>query len=149
MPSIPVAHSVILRETYENLSFIVEHISCNEHEWLICVDLMVVAILNGLQTGYTKFMCFLCKWDSRARSEHYICSAWPPQDSVLPGSHNIIHEPLVNLSIVGKFVPILPVSWGGNFSRWHENKCSECQCGKQASLLHSQLFPFPSIVLTG
>lgn len=95
MPSIPVAHSVILRETYENLSFILNCLHYKEHEWLICADLKVVAILNGLQTGYTKFMCFLCKWDSRAKAEHYTRSTWPARDSLTPGSHNVIHYPLV------------------------------------------------------
>ncbi|XP_076037944.1 uncharacterized protein LOC143030832 [Oratosquilla oratoria] len=95
MPSVPVAYSVILRETYENLAFILDRISYKEHEWLICADLKVVAILNGLQTGYTKFMCFLCKWDSRARSEHYIRSEWPSRESMTLGCHNVIHEPLV------------------------------------------------------
>ena len=64
-------------------------------KWQICADLKVVAILNGMQTGYTKYMCFLCKWDSRARSEHYVRSLWPPRDSFTPGSHNVIHKALV------------------------------------------------------
>ena len=95
MHSIPIAYSVILRETYENLEFILDRIKYNEHEWQICADLKVVAILNGMQTGYTKYMCFLCKWDSRARSEHYVRSLWPPRDSLTPGSHNVIHKALV------------------------------------------------------
>ena len=95
LPSIPLAHSVTLKETYEVLSFILDRIKYKEHEWLICADLKVVAILNGLQTGYTKYMCFICKWDSRARSEHYIRSEWPQRDSVSQGSHNVVHEPLV------------------------------------------------------
>ena len=37
---------------------------------------------------------------------------------------------------------------GGNFSSWQKRKCLECQCQNHASLLPSQLFPFPSIVLT-
>lgn len=41
-------------------------------------------------------MCFLCKWDSRARSEHYKTAIWPPRVTSQLGSHNVIHEPLVN-----------------------------------------------------
>ena len=40
-------------------------------------------------------MCFLCKWDSRAKSEHYERSEWPSRYSVTPRSYNVIHEPLV------------------------------------------------------
>lgn len=95
LPSIPVAHSVTLKETYEVLSFILAKIKYDEHQWLVCADLKVVAILSGLQSGYTKYMCFLCKWDSRARAEHYTRSEWPSRDSCTQGSHNVINEPLV------------------------------------------------------
>ena len=55
----------------------------------------------------------------------------------------------LNLSAAGKFTPILPanqaiISVVGK----KKKKCLECQCEKQESLLPSQLFPFPSIVLT-
>ena len=89
LPSIPVAHSVVLRENYENLAFILEKIKYEEHKWQICCDLKVVAILSGLQLGFTKYMCFLCKWNSRAKKEHYIRSEWEPGDGT-PGSHNVI-----------------------------------------------------------
>lgn len=95
LPSIPVAHSVVLKETYGNLDFILKSIKYTEHNWLICADLKVVAILSGLQLGYTKYMCFLCKWDSRSRKEHYIRKEWPMRDEQQIGSHNLIQEPLV------------------------------------------------------
>lgn len=95
LPSIPIAHSVTLRETYDNLAFILDRIKYKDHQWLICADLKVVAILNGLQSGYTKFMCFLCTWDSRMKSEHYTRRTWPPRETSKLGSHNVIHEPLV------------------------------------------------------
>ena len=95
LPSIPIAHSVTLRETYDNLAFILDRIKYKDHQWLICADLKVVAILNGLQSGYTKFMCFLCTWDSRMKSEHYTRRTWPPQETYKLGSHNVIHEPFV------------------------------------------------------
>lgn len=41
-------------------------INYNQHQWQLCGDLMVVALLLGLQTGYTKYCCFLCERDSRA-----------------------------------------------------------------------------------
>ena len=95
LPSIPVAHSVILKETYENLEFILKSINYVDHNWLICCDLKVVALLNGLQLGYTKFMCFLCEWNSRSRAEHYTRKEWPQRTEPRVGSHNVIREPLV------------------------------------------------------
>ena len=95
MHSIPIAYSVILRETYENLEFTLDRIKYNEHEWQICADLKVVANLNEMQTGHTKYMCFLCRWDRRARSEHKVSLLWPPRDSLTRGSHNVIHKALV------------------------------------------------------
>lgn len=66
-----------------------------DYQWLICSDLKVVAILNGLQSGYTKFMCFLCKWDSREKCKHYTRSIWSPRVNSELGFHNVIHKPLV------------------------------------------------------
>ena len=71
IPSVPVAHSIILKETYDNLAFILESIKYADHKWVICADLKVVALIRGPQTGYTKHMCFLCKCDSRAKDDHY------------------------------------------------------------------------------
>ena len=33
------------------------------HQWSICSDLKVVALLLGMQGVYTKNLCFLCLWD--------------------------------------------------------------------------------------
>ena len=33
----------------------------------------------GLQVGFTKFACFLCLWDNRADSKHYVKIKWHPQ----------------------------------------------------------------------
>ena len=53
---------------------------------------------------------------------------------------------------MGKFASILPISPSVNSAvgkkKKKKKKCLECQCQKQASLLPSQLFSFPSIALT-
>lgn len=69
--SIPVAQSTKLNETYEAVRFVLSNIKYEDHAWLICVDLKMVNFLLGQQSGFTKFPCFLCYWDSRARSEHW------------------------------------------------------------------------------
>lgn len=70
-PSVPVAYSVTMRETYQNLKEIPHCINYDQFKWAICTDFKVIALLTGLQSGYTKFCCFLCLWDSRSRDEHY------------------------------------------------------------------------------
>jgi len=69
--SIPVAHSTKLKETYDAVKLVLLKIKYDEHSWQICVDLKMVNFLLGQQSGFTKFPCFLCHWDSRARAEHW------------------------------------------------------------------------------
>ena len=35
-----------------------------------CGDFKVISMILGQQGGYTKFPCFLCEWDSRAKAKH-------------------------------------------------------------------------------
>lgn len=66
--SIPIAHAVIRHNGYT----LIKYIQYESHNWKICSDLKVVGMLCGMQGGYTKYCCFLCLWDSRAREHHYI-----------------------------------------------------------------------------
>jgi hypothetical protein len=70
LASIPLAHSTNLPESYETLKLVLEEIKYHEHEWQIYGDLKIIGLLLGLQRGYTKCLCFLCEWDSRARNKH-------------------------------------------------------------------------------
>ena len=75
--TIPTAHLVLAKETYESTKVVLELISYTEHQWIICVDLIVICLLLGQQNGYRKYPCFLCLWDSRARQEHWAQKEWP------------------------------------------------------------------------
>ena len=55
-------------------------------------------ILLGLQEGYTKFSCFICLWDSRAREQHWRQKEWPVREQMIPGEKNIQAQPLVERS---------------------------------------------------
>ena len=96
LPSVPVAYSTTLKENCITLQLILDRINSNTNRWLVCADLKVVAILAGLQLGYTKYCCFLCLWDSRARSEHYKKKHWPVRRDIEPGLHNVTALPLVS-----------------------------------------------------
>jgi hypothetical protein len=95
LPSIPIGHAVHMKETYGNMKLLLESIKYEDHKWQICGDLKVVALLLGMQLGYTKYCCFLCLWDSRDRKSHYIKDKWPSR-SLNPGERNVQNEPLVD-----------------------------------------------------
>ena len=71
LSSVPIAYRATTKESYKNLKTILTSVQYNDHKWHICADFKVVAMLTGLQSGYTKLCWFLCLWDSRARTEHY------------------------------------------------------------------------------
>ena len=70
-PSIPIAHSVHLKEGYENVKHLLRLVKYEEHDWEVTGDLKMIGFLIGLQDGFTKHPCFLCYWDSRATARHY------------------------------------------------------------------------------
>lgn len=94
--SIPIGHSTKMKEEYETISLVLKKIKYEEHQWVICVDLKMVNFLLGQQSGYTKYPCFLCLWDSRAKNQHWITRNWPSRDIMILGQQNVINEPLVD-----------------------------------------------------
>jgi hypothetical protein len=58
-PSVPIAHAVGLKETYDSMKLILKVINYSEHNWNICADLKVVSLVLGLQLGYTN-ICVFC-----------------------------------------------------------------------------------------
>jgi len=94
-PSIPIAHSVILKETFVSIQKLFDAMQYKEFNWHICADLKMIAILFGMQGGFTKHCCFLCLWDSRATTEHDNKSKCPKRKYFIPGKENITNIPLV------------------------------------------------------
>lgn len=95
MPSMPIAYSTDTKETYEKMQQILQLVEYNKHEWRICCDLKVVAMLCGLQGGYTKHMCFLCDWDSRFKGNQYDMHKWKCRDESVHKNANVLRDPLV------------------------------------------------------
>lgn len=50
---IPKAHSTKIKK-YNNVAFLIEKIKFHEHQWVICVDFIIVNFVFGHQGGYTK-----------------------------------------------------------------------------------------------
>ena len=97
--SVPVAHSVKLKECYLDMTHLLEELHYDLHQWKLCGDLKMIAIPLGLQGGYTKFSCFLCLWDSRVDGQHYLQRDWPVRETFTPGVCNVKADSLVNQEV--------------------------------------------------
>lgn len=96
MPPVPIAYSTETKEDYDTLKQILLDVKYQEHQWRISGDLKVVAILMGLQLGYTKYMCFMCLWDTRFKGNHYRTHNWVNRSNAPNVRGNVIHPPLVD-----------------------------------------------------
>ena len=94
--SVPLAYCVNMKETFENMSLLLEKIQYNKFKWNTCADQEVIALLFGLQLGFTEFCCFLCEWDSRDKKSYYIRKLWAKCEALNVGQKNVSHEPLVS-----------------------------------------------------
>ena len=94
--AVPIAHSTKLKEEYQNVDLVLKKLNYSEHQWVICVDLKIVNFQLGQQSGYTKFPCFICLWDSRAKTDHWIKKDWPLRNNMTVGKQNIINTRLVS-----------------------------------------------------
>ena len=60
-PSIPIAHSSQLKESYDSIEILLNAIHYSDYQWSLCGDLKVIGILMGLQGGFTKHCsCYVC-----------------------------------------------------------------------------------------
>ena len=91
-PSIPIAHSAQLTESYDSIEYLLNAIRYSDYQWSLCGDLKVIGILMGLQGGFTKHCRCLCLWDSRATAHPYERKEWPTRNSCAPGVKNIQHR---------------------------------------------------------
>jgi len=115
LPSIPVAHAFGIKKSDDSMKQLLQYIKYDTYRWNICTDLKVIALLLGLQLGYTKFPCFLCEWDSRDKAHHYVERIWPARKILEPGHKNVKHHSLVKslrillppLHIMKNFVKVM------------------------------------------
>jgi len=84
-----------MKESYESMKLLLGKIKYNEFKWKLCCDLKVVALLLGVQLGYTKYCCFLCEWNSRDKKNHCVNKLWPERTSLTPGEKDVVNPPLV------------------------------------------------------
>ena len=54
-PSVSLSHAANVKESYESMNLLLGKIKYDEFKWKLCGDLKVVALLLGMQLGYTKY----------------------------------------------------------------------------------------------
>jgi hypothetical protein len=91
--SLPIDHSVHLKQTYDNLELVLTKLEYTVYDWVICGDLKLSDVL-GQQADYIKHPCFKCEWESRARSKHWKQKHWTLGMSLEPGGNYILRKSL-------------------------------------------------------
>lgn len=122
LPSLPIAYSKLLKESFECTKLILELIKYENYKWEVIGDFKMVSFLMGLQGGYTKFPCHLCLFDSRNDDLHYKIRDWPARKEFTIGINNVKWAPLVQqenilmpplhikLGLMKQFVKALPAN---------------------------------------
>lgn len=118
--SIPVGHSVHMKEDYDNLVIILGKIQYKDHKWAVCGDLKIISMILGQQGGYTKFPCYLCTFDTREKNRELHWTTIYEARALAKGIPNVLNEPLIDpdkillpplhikLGIMKQFVKALP-----------------------------------------
>ena len=109
-PSLPIAHSVHMKENYDSVKILLDAVKYDEYNWQLIGDFKMVRFLMGLQSGYTKFPCYLCLWDSRADAKHYIQRSWPERTEFCIGKQNVKFSSIVKAEKV--LMPPLHIKLG-------------------------------------
>ncbi|XP_061431765.1 uncharacterized protein LOC133357688 [Lethenteron reissneri] len=87
--SLPLAHSVHLKEDYNSIKTLLDALKYDEYGWEVIGDFKIVSFLMGFQGGFTKFPCYLCLWDSRDTKAHYHSCDWPKRTEFLFGEEQL------------------------------------------------------------
>ena len=95
LPSVPLAHAANIKQSDESMKLLLGKIMYAEFKWKLCGDLKVVALLIGMQLGYTHYWRFMCEWDSQDKKNHYANKLWSKRTLLTPGEKNVLNPPLV------------------------------------------------------
>lgn len=120
-----------MKETYDIMKIILDAVGYTNHNWRISCDLKVIALLCGLQTGYTKHMCFICLWDTRYKGNQYQKRDWPRRKNFIVRHANVVHSPLVPTENI--MLPPLHIKLGivKNFIKQLNREGPACQYLRQ------------------
>lgn len=82
--TIPISHSIYLREVYEDIRIAIDLLQNHTLEEIINVVFKIICLLFSRQSGYTKYTYFLCMWNSTACERHWLQSNWLPKSDCKP-----------------------------------------------------------------
>ena len=87
-----------MKEMYANMERLLEKICDHDHEWNICADLKVVALLTIVlkEVSQGAAVSFVSGTVGRGRST--AVKQWPSQRSLIPGEKGVLHPALVDPS---------------------------------------------------
>lgn len=109
-PPVPVAYGIEMKETYETMQLIINSVQYNNHNWRLCCDLKVVALVTGMQRGWTKHACFLCNWNTHNEGNQYEEHDWELREQRNIGGMNIQHQAIVPIANI--LLPPLHIKLG-------------------------------------
>lgn len=109
-PSIPIIYGRNTKETHDKMDKILKLIKYEEHEWRVCCDLKIVAMLRGIKQGFSKHQCFLCDWEGRKTALHYTNHRWNQRDEHRLGHLSVERDALVPSSKI--ILPPLHIKLG-------------------------------------
>lgn len=96
-PSVPLLHSKVLKENYEDLKQVLNLIKYSEHKWKIVSDFKVLHILLGMQTGRISTPCFLCAFNQTNKRYHFDENhEYEERREETIGRMNVINPPLID-----------------------------------------------------
>lgn len=107
---VPILYSLSRKEDHASMKWILETVGYTNHMWRASCDLKVVTLLAGLQTGYTKYCCAFCKFDSRYKGNQYEKRDWESRTSHTSNEFNVIAEQLIPLENI--LMPPLHIKLG-------------------------------------
>ena len=93
-PSIPIAHSVHMKETYETMDLLLEAVSYLNYEWKMCGDLKVMGLLLEFSPAKQRFAVFLSMGQPNAKDKHYKTNDWPMRERSFPGEICVRNRPI-------------------------------------------------------
>lgn len=107
---VPLMFALGMKENYATMKLILERIGYEAQNWRLNCDFKVLSLLAGMQTGYTKYCCLFCKWDSPAKCNQYEKCDWPLRDQQVVGQFNVVKPPLIPIEKI--MLPDLHIKLG-------------------------------------
>ena len=63
---------MVVKEHYLDVKMVLNKLGYSEHNWPYVWTLRWLIFCWDSKGGYTKYPCFLCYWDSRASTQHWV-----------------------------------------------------------------------------